>query len=57
MTGALEGVNFPSMVPLLEPNISAKRRIMPSGFAAPSRAQARAMLCPDRQEKWNDDYI
>jgi len=39
MTGALEGVNFPITVPLLGPNTRAKRRIMPSRSAAPSRAQ------------------
>lgn len=37
MSGALEGVNLPIMVPLHEPNVGARRRVAPSGFEAPAR--------------------
>jgi hypothetical protein len=51
LSDAFEGVNFPSMGPLLGPNTRAKRRIMPSRFAAPSRAQP--VRCCAMTEKRN----
>lgn len=57
MSSALEGMNLPITVPLLGRKHQCESAYYAVRIRGTKPGKARAVLCHDRHEKWNDDYI